>query len=188
MLDADLVCQRVVTILRELVFVDDNGVVEVAPFNESSLKEGLYLTYKNKGSCRCNFCCEILHVVEKATDWPRFGPIQSCGFDQNSTSRNNDDVLSIVTSHSIFRFKTKNSPIVGLLFHQAYFGDFLEQMACAAVWIGISGPVQFNQAVVDATAYIAAIACRFCCNGTSSSTKTVPRCVSATFSQGSHTG
>ena len=64
MLHMQHVSQHVETLLSGLALVDDDGVIEVATFNEVSLQQRLNVTHKNEGAGGGYLRREVLHFVD----------------------------------------------------------------------------------------------------------------------------
>ena len=151
MLHVHVVGKLVETFLRNLPFVDNNGVVEVAALNQPGLEQRLNLAHKDEGAGVGNFFGKVLHIIERgklAVDELRVEG-NHCRDGELLIGENDDGRAGFFVAELDF-FLDDVEVLGSILHHDAYAADILDILLGTAVENRKFRAVDLYEAVVDA--------------------------------------
>ena len=151
MLYVEGIGQFVKALLRNLLFVDDDGIVEVASLDEARLQEGLNLAHEDEGAGIGNLGLEILHMVEGgklAVDKLRLEGNHRR--DGELVVGQDDDGRACVFIDKLNLLLDDIEVLRGILFEDAHALDILHINLGTAIQNGKLGAIHLYQTVVHA--------------------------------------
>ena len=150
-LHVHVVGELVEAFLRNLPFVDNNGIVEVAALDQPGLEQRLNLAHEDEGAGIGNFIGEVLHTVERgelAVDELRVE--RDHRRDGELLIGENDDGRAGFFVAELDFLLDDVEILGGILHHDAYATDILNIQLGATVENGKFRAVDLYEAVVDA--------------------------------------
>ena len=145
----NLVSQCIVTLLRQLILINHDGIVEVATLDETEVEQWFYFSHKNECASRSHFLSKILHMLQHSKLTCQHLRVESnLGIHTEFLIWQNEQMLTMLALHLNLMLYNKVF-FVSILFHQTYALDFLNENQSRTVKDGHFGTIQLNQTVVD---------------------------------------
>ena len=151
MLHVQHVGQLVELFLRNLALVHDDGVVQVAAFDEIGLEQRLNIAHEDKGTCGRNLCGVVIDVVERGKLRVDELRVERAHRGEREVVVGQDRDARAAFLVLYFNLLAYDIPVLGRVqFLNAYLLDFLHVLDGRAVEDGELRAVHLNQAVVHA--------------------------------------